>query len=584
MGTDGSTADLTFPTAPAAFGADYAIAINNVSGAPAAYLFEIVSGGSHTFVANLDTTEVIACSHVRFRLTLADLGLAAGDTFDWVATLLNTSNGFRSNEFQGQSAAPAGNIGAAAHTMGAGFDRFTAVTPLKINELDADQPSTDTVEFVELTGGPGTNLDGTALVLFNGADDGSYLAVDLDGLALDGSGYVVVGNAGVSGVARTFPNDSLQNGADGVGLYLADASAFPNDTPVTGTDLVDGLVYGTGDGDDPALSAALLATGEVAVDEAAGGDSTIVSVGRCPDGSGGAGEASVYQVTPPTPGAANDCDPCGNGAIDSGESCDDGAANGTSSSCCTISCTFQPMGTACGDPTATDCDAPDTCSMTGTCEDRLDPPDTECRADTGPCDVAEVCDGTSKSCPPDSSEPDGTACGDGTVCNGDEVCMSGSCMAGTAPDCDDSDPCTADSCAEPGGCMNTPIAGCGDMGPPESDMGPPESDMGPPAEDMGPAEMDLGTPDEDMGPAPMDLGIPAEDMGPADDMGSDEDMGAADEDGSVSRDAGALDAGFEPPFDDDDGCSCRTPGGSSSAPWAPALLLLGLALALRRRR
>ena len=52
-----------------------------------------------------------------------------------------------------------------------------------INEVDADQTGTDSAEFVELfDGGAGnTALDGLVLVLYNGSDDASYLAFDLDG-------------------------------------------------------------------------------------------------------------------------------------------------------------------------------------------------------------------------------------------------------------------------------------------------------------------------------------------------------------------------------------------------------------------
>jgi cysteine-rich repeat protein len=51
---------------------------------------------------------------------------------------------------------------------------------------------------------------------------------------------------------------------------------------------------------------------------------------------------------------------CGNGVVESGEQCDDGAANGTSSSCCAANCTLQPAGQACDD--GNPCTGPDTCS------------------------------------------------------------------------------------------------------------------------------------------------------------------------------------------------------------------------------
>ena len=56
-------------------------------------------------------------------------------------------------------------------------------TNVVINEVDADQVSTDSAEFVELyDGGVGnTDLTGLVLVLYNGSDDASYLSFDLDG-------------------------------------------------------------------------------------------------------------------------------------------------------------------------------------------------------------------------------------------------------------------------------------------------------------------------------------------------------------------------------------------------------------------
>src|SRR5439155_17610125 len=48
---------------------------------------------------------------------------------------------------------------------------------------------------------------------------------------------------------------------------------------------------------------------------------------------------------------------CGNGLIDAGEQCDDGAVNGAAGSCCSATCTFKPNGTACtddGNPCTTD--------------------------------------------------------------------------------------------------------------------------------------------------------------------------------------------------------------------------------------
>jgi len=56
---------------------------------------------------------------------------------------------------------------------------------------------------------------------------------------------------------------------------------------------------------------------------------------------------------------------CGNGAIDANEQCDDGAASGTSASCCDIFCQQRADGSSCSDGAA--CTRPDTCSG-GVCD------------------------------------------------------------------------------------------------------------------------------------------------------------------------------------------------------------------------
>jgi len=65
---------------------------------------------------------------------------------------------------------------------------------------------------------------------------------------------------------------------------------------------------------------------------------------------------------------------CGNGALEPGESCDQGAANGTATSCCTSACTFVAAATT-------------------------------CRAAGAACDVAEACTGSSATCPADVNPP-----------------------------------------------------------------------------------------------------------------------------------------------------------------------------------
>ena len=72
-------------------------------------------------------------------------------------------------------------------------------TNVLINELDSDTPGTDAAEFVELYdgGAGGTALDGLVVVFYNGSNDLSYAAFDLDGFHTNASGYFTLGNPGV---------------------------------------------------------------------------------------------------------------------------------------------------------------------------------------------------------------------------------------------------------------------------------------------------------------------------------------------------------------------------------------------------
>jgi len=181
--------------------------------------------------------------------------------------------------------------------------------PVIINEIDADTPGTDAEEFIELyDGGAGnTDLTGLVVVLYNGSIDESYDAIDLDGYSTDASGYFVIGSATVPNVDYAyFTTNGLQNGADAVALYQGNASSFPNGTAITTTNLMDAIVYDTDDADDAELLV-LLNPGEPQIDEDANGNSDIESIGRCPNGTGGARNTNTYTTGVPSSGLTNDC-------------------------------------------------------------------------------------------------------------------------------------------------------------------------------------------------------------------------------------------------------------------------------------
>jgi len=191
----------------------------------------------------------------------------------------------------------------AAIALVASVSQAGTVSTVVINEVDADNPSTDTLEFVELFGDPNASLDGLSIVGVNGGDDLTYgsFVFDLDGFTLDANGYFVIGNATVPGVdlPTLGADNQLQNGPDAVVLFTGNAIDFPNDTaPPTGSDVVDVVHYGTNDSADPGLSA--LYPGAVYVDEGTLGDKDTDSVGRIPNGTG-----AFQTLNTPTPGSAN---------------------------------------------------------------------------------------------------------------------------------------------------------------------------------------------------------------------------------------------------------------------------------------
>jgi hypothetical protein len=166
-----------------------------------------------------------------------------------------------------------------------------------INEIDPNQAgSVDSQEFIELAGTPLSSLSGYVVVLFNGATETSYRAFDLDGYTVGPTGFFLLGNSGVTPAPDiTFPNTTLQNGADAVALYAASASDFPNGTGLTTTNLFDAIVYGN---NNPVDNALLTGLGQSTQYNEAGpptNNADIVSISRVPDVSGD------FQLATPTP-------------------------------------------------------------------------------------------------------------------------------------------------------------------------------------------------------------------------------------------------------------------------------------------
>ena len=109
--------------------------------------------------------------------------------------------------------------------------------PLRIQEVLYDGTGKDAEEaFTEITGQPGTSLDGWSLVGVNGSDGNAYRTISLDGATIPADGLLVVAHANATGAALTHrdftANVDWQNGPDAVQLRNAQ------------NQIVDALQYG----------------------------------------------------------------------------------------------------------------------------------------------------------------------------------------------------------------------------------------------------------------------------------------------------------------------------------------------------
>ncbi len=168
-------------------------------------------------------------------------------------------------------------------------------TTLVINEVDYDQPSTDTAEFLELknVSGAAINLDTFSVELVNGTGGGAalYQTIDLPNVSLSAGDYFVVcANATTTANCDldVAPDTNLiQNGSpDAVGLRqsgtLIDALSYEGNSGVPYTE-----GSGVGLDDDPSLADKGLS--------------------RCPDGFDTDQNNVDFSYRDITPGTANAC-------------------------------------------------------------------------------------------------------------------------------------------------------------------------------------------------------------------------------------------------------------------------------------
>lgn len=175
---------------------------------------------------------------------------------------------------------------------------------LIINELDADTPSIDTKEFIELKSiTPNFSTDGYILVFFNGSNSGgdrSYFVYDLNGLSTDINGLLVVGSSNVSPFPQALMAENvIQNGPDAVGIYQASIDDFPEETLATQVNLIDAMIYGTNDSDAEGL---LIKLGQTMQHNDNGTNANPKSIQRFVD----AMDNVTFSAATPTPRREND--------------------------------------------------------------------------------------------------------------------------------------------------------------------------------------------------------------------------------------------------------------------------------------
>ncbi len=175
---------------------------------------------------------------------------------------------------------------------------------LVINELDCDTPGLDEKEFVELKSkSPNFSLDGYAIVFYNGSTsvgNAAYQAYDLDGYTTDVNGIFLIGSTTVVPYPHyVIPVNIIQNGADAVAIYKADAIDFPiGKVAYADASLVDVLIYGTADPDATGLLDIFKTFNPNIKQINEGGGNNTNSIQRNNDGS--------YTAKAPTPRRPND--------------------------------------------------------------------------------------------------------------------------------------------------------------------------------------------------------------------------------------------------------------------------------------
>ncbi|WP_437895446.1 MYXO-CTERM sorting domain-containing protein [Sorangium sp. So ce124] len=317
-------------------------------------------------------------------------------------------------DYLGSAVALSGDTALVASPGGHGFQPGSAYVFVRSAGVWTQQASLHARDPArDDTFGSAVALSGdTALVGAQGDDD--------DEIVDSGSAYVFVRSAGVwTQQAKLMATDRE------TWDYFGSSVALSGDTALVGALLSDNAVWDAGaayvfqrSAGVWTQQAALVATNPRKDDGF--GDSVALSDGTALVGVHGddakgnyAGSAYVYVIHKTSGERCATGTECASGFCVDGVCCDTACGGGVSNDC-------QACSAAAG------------AALNGTCG--VLAANTECRAAAGGCDAAEVCDGTSVSCPADARLAAGTQCrAPAGVCDVAEVCdgSTGACPADT---------------------------------------------------------------------------------------------------------------------------------------------------------
>ena len=194
-----------------------------------------------------------------------------------------------------------------------------------LNEIRVDNVSSDTDEYFELTGTPGTSLAGVWLVVIgDGAGDSGTVerGLDLSAMSIQPDGYLSVGHATMTtGVPDELlsPTSNFFENSDNLTFLLVDAfTGSAGDDLDTDDDgvldvtpwasIYDSVAF-VENFDTPASGEHFYSATTVGPD----GTFAVAHASRCPDGPGGVWTVQSFDLgSNDTPGDPNDCSPANN--------------------------------------------------------------------------------------------------------------------------------------------------------------------------------------------------------------------------------------------------------------------------------